>query len=411
MLVYHHLFSCYFWLYMPLTLSITKDKKLSTETYAFFMLRIAGVNNETSVTEVLSLLLTLPYSKQQMIQNPIPSEWQSTTQENTQFYSLTPNLRLNTLFGRAANFTQQVLFLNVMGLTDKIEKRPDLRDAVHFFQFGTDLLKLGIENPDIRLLSERPGRIKRIHLVRPEYLYDAEISAGLHISIRKNTEDDQVFFVCNMASLRMALGFCQKNSTLIIDGHWLHGYAIDYGVWTGLNAEEISDEIQIINREFPEKVGSIRLLGCHSGQLLEKEKLIANHRHEQFIFKDEVVEGFNDLEMSKFRNRAVYISKEGETPFDEDSLAAKIYEKIKNTSIRLTAPPALTYPYPSGVLKSTFNIGADSEEWKKPPAWDIVQTADLPWFLKLLCLKSITVVKASEVAEEICADTHWLRKM
>jgi hypothetical protein len=395
---------------MPLTLSITKDKKLSTDIYNFFMLRIAGVNDETLVTEVLSLLLTLPYSKRQMIQNPVPSEWQPSTEEETQFYSLTPNLRLNTLFGRAATFTQQVLFLNVMGLTDKIEKRPDLRDAVHFFQFEKDLLDLGIENPDIRLLSERPGRIKRIHLVHPEYLDDEEISAGLHVSIRKNTEDNQVFFVCNMASLRMALGFCQENSTLIIDGHWLHGYAIDYGVWTGLDAEAISNEIQILNREFPEKIGSIRLLGCHSGKLSEKEKLIANHRPEQFIFKDEVVEGFNDLEMSKFRNRAVYISQDGETPFDENSLAAKIYEKIKTTSIRLTAPPALTYPYPSGVLISTFNIGADSDEWEQPPAWDIVQTAELPWFLKLSCLKSITVVKADEAAEEISPDTHWLRK-
>lgn len=395
---------------MPLTLSIQKDKKLSSETYNFFMLRIAGINDETLVSEVLSLLLTLPYSRRQMIQNPVPSEWHPTTEVETQFYSLTPNLRLNTLFGRAATFTEQMLLLNVMGLTDKIDRRPDLRGAVEFFKFEKDLLGLGIENPDIRLLCERAIPIKRIHLVHPEYLEDEEISAGLHVSVRKNTADNQVFFVCNMASLRMALSFCQERSTLIIDGHWSHGYAIDYGVWTGQNAEQISHEIQILSHEFPEKMAYIRLLGCHSGQLCEKEKLTASHRPEQFIFKDEALEGFKQLEMSLFRNRALYLSEDGETPFDENSLAGKIYEKIKSTSIRLTAPPALTYPYPSAVLRSRFNIGADSEEWQQEPSWDTVQSADLPWFLKLSCLKSITVIKAAEAGEEIDPDTHWLRK-
>ena len=393
---------------MPLTLSIQKDKNLSSDTYEFFMLRLTGINDETTVEQVLSILLTLPCSPNQLVLNPESFELQP-KRDGSVFYYLMPTLRLNTLFGVQASFVQQMHFLNVMGLTDKIERRPDLREAVEFFKFQNDLRKLGITNPDIPAPGSKLLSIKRIHLVHPEYLEDPEISAGLHVSIRKNLQDNQVFFVCNIQSLRMALDICHDNSTLIIDGHWSHGYAIDYGVWTGKNAQQISQEIKSLIEEFPGKISSIRLLGCHSGKLIQEDRLQTLNEG-QFIFKDNVIPGFNQKEKYEFRNRAVYLSVLGETPFAENSLAGEIYDKIKDTSIRLTAPPALTYPYPSGVSVSHFNIGADSADWRMPPAWDIVQASDLPWFMKLYCLKSITIIKASQTVHEIDPYTSWLMK-
>lgn len=395
---------------MPLTLTSRKDKQRSSETYEFFMCRLLGLSAETSVEEILSLLLALPFPQTQWVLNPVSSEWQPEIPAG-RFYALEHNGKLNTFFVQKASFAQQMVFLNVLGLTMQIERHDDFRQAVIFFKFQQYLLKLGIANPPIPDSAAMPLNIKRILLVHPQYLEDPEIAAGLHVSPRKNAADNHVFFVCNMASLRMALAYCDKNTTLIIDGHWVHDHAISYGIWTQKNAIEISEDIKALIDEFPGKIGSIRLLGCHSGKLRTRDQLASDYDEAHFIFKDRVIDDFKQLDMSLFRNRAVYLSQAGESPYVENSLASRMYEKIKDLPIRLTASPALTYPYPSGVAASQYNIGSDSEQWCMPPAWAIVQTADLPWYMKVNCLKSVTIIKVSEASDHISPDTHWLKKM
>jgi hypothetical protein len=365
------------------------------------------------VSEILAQLRSCREGKKEntWTVHPVPISFHQL--EGDVFY-LEPSLALNRIFAEQATFLQQIEFLSHMGVTEAIDRRPDLRVAVSYHQFCSKLARNGIINAsfEVSVLSS----IKRIHAVHSIFLEDPEVLAGLQIPFSKNQRDtDQVLYVCNPETLELAIAHCERNTVLTIDGHWEHGKKATHGVWETSNAEEIALELTNLLRKYPGKIHDIRLLGCESGFLSSFHSLPTEFQSDSILFKDECVPSFLEKEMAEFRNRAIYYSRHGEFPFATDSLAGSVLRQLAgdlSSEVVLTAAPSRTYPYPVST-KSRFNIGSDSLEWSDSGHfWDNPIKSDLEipeWYRKLNRLKVITVL--SEKHRSTSTSSEWSRKL
>lgn len=377
------------------------NKKLTTVCTEVFGVR--AIKKHNRVEEALTALHNLRVeilveSDAAWLTHPLEAELRNkTTLKKTYFY-LEPDLKLNRLLAERGTLLQQIEYFDLMGVTDAIERRPDFRTAVIFHQFCSNLNKIGISNPSMSLDSNSffKAPIKRIHAVHHLGLEDPEIRSGLFIYFHKNTESDQVLYVCSPETLEVSLRHCAPDSVLIIDGHWEHAKKATHGVWETAYAAEIAEELAKLTQTYPGKINSIKLLGCHAGHLATVDGLPSNFNPQGLFFKDEIIPSFHEREMSEFRNRSVYYSVDGEFPFHLDSLAGQVIQKLNSSAINVTATSSRTYPYPAEA-QARFNIGSDAMQWSNENYWDNVNTSDessLPeWFLKLRRLRSITVVR------------------
>ena len=128
------------------------------------------------------------------------------------------------------------------------------------------------------------------------------------------------------------------------------------------------------------------------------EKLPQEVTHSALTFKSDVSQSFFKQEMHEFRDRAVYTSLDGESPFAKDSLAGEIFSQISHLSIKISASASKTYPYPPGT-KGKFNIASDASEWKGPHFWKQPLSTSTDWYSKLMQLKSLTVLRCQDREE------------
>jgi hypothetical protein len=373
---------------------VKKNNSRSNSRVTVYSVHLKKFKSE-DVSEILAQLRSF---REMKIENtwkvhPVPISFHQL--EGEVFY-LEPSLALNRIFAEEATLLQQIEYLSHMGVTDAIDRRPDLRIAVSYHQFCSKLAQNGILNAsfEVAVISS----IKRIHAVHSIFLGDPEVLAGLQIPFSKNQSDtDQVLYVCNPETLELAIAHCERNTVLTIDGHWEHGKKATHGVWETSNAEEIALELTNLLRKYPGKIHDIRLLGCESGFLSSFHALPTDFRSGSILFKDECVPSLLEKEMAEFRNRAIYYSVNGEFPFAIDSLAGSILRQLADLSLEmvLTAAPSRTYPYPVST-KSRFNIGSDSLEWSDSGHFwhSISADKEIPeWYRKLNRLKVITVLR------------------
>jgi hypothetical protein len=372
------------------------NKHLSTSSYTIQTIRICGIEKTAQPKDVFAFIDSLPIPKEKLIPNPILSTWipplstnlEATATPTNEFFHLEPNLKLNNLFATQGTFTEQIWYLRYMGITDKIDRRPDLQAAVEYYRFVQRLKELNVTNRWLPLHDNDPlfidSPIHRIHAVHLDYLYDAEISAGLHVFIRKNIfPEDQVLFVCNPKSLESAIQLCAPHATLTLDGHWMHSSPessfirpITYGVWWHATPSMICDDLYQLMTIYPNKIDYIRSLGCHCGKLIDSNEILMLHcQEQQFTFKDEYVPQFYEREQALFRNRAVFVSEQGESPFDEFSLAGMLFQRFISSTppipIVLSASISYVYPYPAHVPQAIFNVGSDGDEWSNELEWHV----------------------------------------
>lgn len=402
-------------------LTIRQDKKRTTSTHSVFSIRMANFNELTDVSTILDCMRSTVQFVNTFLLHPLPpvsecnqesERLDNNVQEHSSApvlssYYFEPNRALNRFFAEHAKLLEQIYYLSFMGVTDAIDRHPDLRTAVTYHKFCKALAKMSINNPPFLAGegdSRSSGLIRRIHAVHPDFLDDPEISAGLHISIQKNTPQDQVIYVCSPETLALAFECCELETTLIIDGHWQHKYRMTHGVWEQASARDIATQLKDLVSCYPNKVKSIRLLGCEAGYLSSSDELATTFNPDGLFFKDECVDGFAEKEMAEFRNRAIYYSNEGCFPFAVDSLAGEILLMLATESIKVTATHSRTYPFPAGQLKARFNIGSDATEWCGPKMWKKIKSNQPDWYKKLQHLKSITVTRD----DYLLHDDKWL---
>ena len=299
--------------------------------------------------------------------HPLRSELRRKSALGNAYVYLEASVKLNRLFAENGTLAQQIEHLTLMGITDAIERRPDLRMAVTYHNFCSDLSQLGIVNPSLAINTEDlfAVPIQRIHAVHPIFLEDAEISSGLHIALQNNTPHDHVLYVYSPETLALAIRHCLPGTTLTVDGHWEHGKKSTHDVWKMADAAQIGQQLAEVLTAHPGKINAIRLLGCEAGYLSSFNSLPTHFKAESLVFKDECFPHFQEQEMAEFRNCSVYYSEQGEFPFDEISLAGQIILQVGNPSLKVTATSGRTYPFPPGP-KARFNIGSDdADEWKR----------------------------------------------
>jgi len=267
-----------------------------------------------------------------------------------QMYSLISN----------GTFIQKLQFISLVGLTTKMTSNIQFKQAVDHIQFQDSLQARGIEN-DMMFSSS----FKRIHAVHPHYVrHDDEIGQGLLVTTHNHSNDNPIF-VGNESALALAVEKCDAHSTLVIDGHWLHGKRSMHGVWDCVDAEEISSIITTLINKNPGKISKVILLGCESGMLrsdledaIEQDNLFVNSRLDSRSY----------LEVQNFRKKITYISENDGSIFAEGSLAKEILDKLEDKKISVRATPALGYPYPPG--HPQINIASDAESWDSEHFWD-----------------------------------------
>jgi len=224
--------------------------------------------------------------------------------------------------------------------------------------------------------------------------HDEEIREGIKVTQFKHSKDNPVF-VESESSLMYALEHCINGSTLVIDGHWVHGGNSTFGVWALGPAHEIAKKIADVVNSFPGKVAHINLLGCKSGSLVtKKERSICDSK---VFFKYSIMPSKENREMAEFRNRATYVSEsKGDIVFHPNSLAFQLLSKLDDQKIAVTAVPSYGYPYPPEDPK--FNIASDSEQWNtKQHYWLKNKEKEEDIYYKLRTTKSITQINVEHI--------------
>lgn len=291
------------------------------------------------------------------------------------FLTIVHTKDMHTIMSKAS-FTQQLAYIQAIGyVPDKCFRHSNYLAAVKAHYFNNGLLKLGIQN------SFPPKQsFKRIFAVHPDYFQDAEVSAGLGVNA-KSHEADHTVFVGSPEMLSAALDSCEPGTTLVLYGHWEHEKKSTFGVWQCLDATSIAEGLSRCISKDIQKISHLILYGCWSGKLSDDLSLPG-----KFFFKEN--SNVQHKEMAEFRRRATYVSQSLETPFARSSLAGEVWEKIKQTSIALTACSSLAYPYPPQA--PAYHIGSDSREWGIHHSWNIKIPSTL--HDSLSTTKSITVV-------------------
>lgn len=285
-------------------------------------------------------------------------------------FDLVVNQRMNKVFSNAT-FIEQIEYIHLTGLRPEITKQIAYKNVVDFFKFQKILQSRGIQNNF--LTNVRP---KRIHAVHPTYAeYDDEIGDGLLVTMRKHPNDHTVY-VESIESLEASLNHCEPGSTLVIDGHWLHGKTSMHGVWENVDAETLSQNIASLIKKYPGKISKINLLGCESGTLRDNIDETINPSHLFFKFKNLSSDPNDPLaHIANFRTRALYVPESTEVIFDDTSLAGRLIQTLDDKSISVTATPRLGYPYPS--LSPEINIASDSKQWDLPHFWLHTERSEL----------------------------------
>lgn len=371
-----------------------RDKQFnSTEVTKIIITKFDS--NSQEIDQILEAMKTqqqlLQNERVNLVQHPLIESELEKQPSAEKFAYFVPNNRLNHLLINHGTLLQQIDYLFLMGVTPAIERRKEWTAALNFYKFSIKLANQGITNPS---LTNPQNNIKRLHAVHLEFLSDEEVSSGLALPYQKNTEDNQVIYVCNPETLELALRYCEPNSKLTIDGHWEHNKKAVHGVWDVSNASEIGASLSALLDKNPGKINAINLLGCEAGSLAEAEELERNLVRKSISFKDEQVSSFNSKEMAQFRNRTQYVSENGEFPYAKDSLAGQIILHLNDPNISVTASPSNTYPFPP-TDKPSFNISSDSKEWKGEHKWLQRKEEESTWIQKLHRSKITYVNKAA----------------
>ena len=246
-----------------------------------------------------------------------------------------------------APFAEQREFVNLVGVSVAIGRHSQYKPSVTWYEFQKTLRREAIENN-----TQTGVEAKRIYAVHPLYMKDDEIRSGLRIANLKHPQDNTIY-VESEGSLHLALEKCQPLSTLVIDGHWVHGEASLQGVWSAFPAAILAEHIANILKQYKGKVAHVILLGCQAGHLSDSAVRALDEKN---LFIKSIQHPLSlQREMAKFRDRAIYISDAGEMPFDPDSLAGQLFNKIQDEGIAVTASHSNTYPYPVD-SKAQFNI-------------------------------------------------------
>ena len=380
-----------------------KNNALSTQKSTVYSVHITLSSSAIRDADSLSVLRFLNETRQTLLQEHAASHWlthpihtplgENQLPEHTYFY-LEPIKKLNQLFAEKGRLAQQIEYLDLFGVTDAIDRHPLLRDAANYHKFCCELSsKANIQNARLRASSDTTtmSPIRKIHAVHPSFLYDEEIKSGLHVSYQKSAPDAQVLYVCSPETLRLALQYCEPNSTLIVDGHWEHEKKSTHGVWEASSAREIAENLSILLYTNPGKINDIRLWGCEAGYLSAFDALPSTFSLDFLQFKYDSFPEKTTQEMAEFRNRACYYSRHGEFPFAENSLAGQILTTLDDPSITITATSSRTYPFPPNAT-AQYNIASDSDEWSGPHFWSEPRDVAAPEKYKQLHrVKSITV--------------------
>lgn len=383
-----------------------KTSDHSEKKISMYSIQFADITfSEVTVSDVLAFLHEyrqgcLLSKDSRWLTYPLPLEQH--LDGGVDYFYFEANRKLNRLIATKGTLLQQIEYLGLVGITDAIDRRPDLRNAANYHKFCETLCQNRIVNPSLAIHAEKQFNepIRRIHAVHPLFLKDPEIRSGLYISQRKDTEHDKVLYVCSPETLKLAIEHCAPNATLIIDGHWLHDKIATHGVWEQVSAEQIAQALNELLTEYPGKISSIRLLGCEAGYLSDFETIPETFNPTTLIFKENRSAHFFQKEMAEFRNRAVYFSHHGESPFAECSLAGKIISQLPPSGIKVSACASRTYPFPADG-QSIFNIGSDAKEWVGPHFWATPSAANPVWYTKLQRLKSITFIQQSAIAHQL----------
>lgn len=373
---------------MPI--SFKKQASLGADVQSVVM-PLTGLTVIDALRELLSFQEQCHKEGHVFLRHPLLKETIEKIKTVQHMYYLEPCRGLNNLF-QHADLLQKIHYIDIIGITIALDRHSAFRDAVRYRKFCDALAVRGIINPswlmdDHAVFKEN---IRRIHVLQDDFLDDPEISQGLHISYSKNTADNKVLYVSSEELLGLAVKHCAPGVTLIIDGHWEHKKRSMHGVWENADAMTIAASLQALSREYPYKIYSIRLWGCASGQLADYDTLSTMLHVDNLLFKDECVPFFANRDMAPWRNRGVYYAHSEESPFDEESLAGRIMQSVPSY-IRITGVPSYGYPFPVQP-KPLYNIGSDADTWRGEHYWKNMQE-HTPWYTKLSCLKSITVIR------------------
>ncbi len=284
------------------------------------------------------------------------------------------------------NFAQKLEYVRLVGLRPEIARQSEFFEIQEFRWLQGQLRKLGIPNH-----IQNTGAVRRIHVVHPYYLrHDEEVCEELKVTHAIHSKDNPLF-VSSHSSLCYALELCEPGTTLVINGHWAHGKSMMYGIWDMANSEGMSKNISDVVNKYPGKIDHINLLGCESGAL--DDELSDNTCINKLFFKYDKKPEKALREMAEFRNRAHFISAQGESVFHPNSLAFLLLAKLDDRSIAVSAPPSLDYPFPPE--NPRFNIGSDSVLWKTKSHFWLDPTQGQESYRLLKKTKSITQVHAS----------------
>lgn len=377
-----------------MTLSYKINKILSIPSVEVISIHVhcKGLSSSMILEELQAAARTCQENNHKWLQHPLGPEEIARITTCTKAYYVEPCKHLNTLF-HDADLLSKIYYLNLIGVTVAIDRHKSFRDVVGYQKFCNALTARSITNPpwiiDAHGLFEHT--IKRIHLLQPDFLDDPEISQGLHVSHSKNTPIDRVLYVCSEALLTLAIQHCTPGVTLIVDGHWEHKKHCPHGVWEDADAYMIAQSLQHLTHEYPDKISSIRLWGCSSGQIAIFDELSEHFNPHNLLFKNQSAFYCHDQEMAAYRNRAVYYSTHEETPYDTSSLAGHIIRHTPS-SIRITAVPSYGYPFPFDDTPR-FNIGSDAPQWHGTHYWTTPNDTYPTWYQQLHTLKSITVIR------------------
>lgn len=295
------------------------------------------------------------------------------------------------------SYIARIKYIRLIGCVEQISRQTQFKDALDFSAFERILARNRINN-----FFASEFKSKRIVAVHPLYLeFDEEIREGLKVMQQKHPEDNTVIVNCEKA-LAYALKDCLPNATLVIDGHWTHNEQSRHGIWEAACAKEIAERIAELVNAHPGKISHVNLLGCESGKISNNLEYIVN---KNLFFKYDHQAPTVDREMREMRNRAIYVSTNGENIFDPNSLAFQVLRKLHDPTIAVTATPKLLYPWPPEDPK--YNIGSDTKNWKdKSQAWELNTTED-ELSRKLGQVKSITQVTSKTTSKCPWALRHF----
>lgn len=402
---------------------VNRVKSCPNNNYQVHTVTVNLISKNLSAQDVLNDLRQYRLTNQNWLIHPVSTpintnyhiktstESKETAPVNYYFFEMSN--KLNKLFSSNATLAEQIEYLSIMGVTDSIDRNPNFRTAVNYHHFNKKLNTMSINSANISSTesNETSSNIKTIYAVHSDFLEDPEICSGLGIPGKKLQDPAQIAYVCCPETLELALKLCEQNSTLIIDGHWQHNKKSTHGVWEVANALDIANQLELLITKHPNKLSSIRLLGCGSGTLKTLEELQEGFDKNNLIFKSDCLSDFSNKEMSQFRNRAIYYSDNRVSPYASTSLAGEIFNKLSHKNIIITAPPSITYPYPTGAPNACFNIGTDSLQWTGTQRWNDRTSNEPVWYKRLNQLKSITVI-SGPLPNHLCSSekTNWPSK-